>query len=349
VLIQCDDLWKIFGSSEQAALADARAGATRDELMQRFQAVLAVAGVSFTVAEGEIFVIMGLSGSGKSTLVRHLNRLVEPTAGRVLIDSHDIGSLDAAGLRSLRSETLGMVFQHVALLPHRTVLDNVAFGLELRDVPKAERHRIAAQTLSKVELDGWGDRLPSELSGGMSQRVGLARALASDPPILLMDEPFSALDPLIRRGLQTEFQRLSHELGKTTVFITHDLDEALRLGDRIAILRDGALVQCGTPAEIVGAPADDYVAEFVRGVSGIGALTAASLLPAESTLDQASSAPAAGPSVDASAPLHEVLRVAAQSNDPIMVVRDGRVIGALSRGELLDALSERVAPEGGQQ
>ena len=254
MLIECQDLWKIFAKQPERALEAARAGASRESLMADHEAVLAVAGVSFAVEAGEIFVVMGLSGSGKSTLVRHLNRLVEPTAGSVVIDGRDVSAMDDSELRRLRSETIGMVFQHVALLPHRSVVDNVAFGLELRGVNGAERRKLAEETLGRVELDGWGERRPDELSGGMQQRVGLARALVADPDILLMDEPFSALDPLIRRQLQDEFLRLSRELSKTTVFITHDLDEALRLGDRIAILRDGALVQCGTPAEIVTTP-----------------------------------------------------------------------------------------------
>ena len=347
MLIECDDLWKIFGPSPQEALAAARDGATRDDLMARFESVLAVAGVSFTVEEGEVFVIMGLSGSGKSTLVRHLNRLVEPTAGRVAIDGRDIGELDAEELRRLRSETLGMVFQHVALLPHRSVLENAAFALELRGTEVPQRTEIARETLARVGLEGWEQRLPRELSGGMSQRVGLARALAADPRILLMDEPFSALDPLIRRQLQDEFLRLSSELHKTTVFITHDLDEALRLGDRIAILRDGALVQCGAPAEIVARPADDYVASFVRGASGISAMTAGSVLdgaapdPPSSRLTLRDN----GPHVEESTPLSEVLQLAAGSSAPVVVTRGEEVLGTLSQAELLRSLSEHVADQ----
>ena len=346
MLIECADLWKIFGESPGEALAAARAGATRDELMEKWQCVLAVAGVSLSVEEGEVFVVMGLSGSGKSTLVRHLNRLVEPTAGRVRIDGQDINDLDADALRALRSEKIGMVFQHVALLPHRSVIDNVAFGLELRRVAKAERHRIARQTLELVSLDGWENRMPSELSGGMKQRVGLARALVANPRILLLDEPFAALDPLIRRQLQAEFLRLTRELDKTTVFITHDLEEALHVGDRIALMRDGKVVQLGTPEEIVTEPADDYVAEFVRGVSGLSALTAQSIaysagenLSTERSSGGPSAASGSWPRVEASTPLSELLQISSANETPLVVVSQGEPIGTVSHADLLRALS----------
>jgi glycine betaine/proline transport system ATP-binding protein len=222
--------------------------------------------VSFDVRKGEVFVVMGLSGSGKSTLVRCLTRLIEPTSGEVTIDGEDVLSMDAGRLRELRRHRAAMVFQHFGLLPHRTVLDNVAYGLEIQGVSREERRARAAEVVVKVGLEGLEQRRPGELSGGQQQRVGLARALAVDPEVLLFDEPFSALDPMIRRDMQEEVVRLHREEGRTMVFITHDLTEALRLGDRIALMRDGRIVQLGTPEEIVGSPADAYVREFVRDV-----------------------------------------------------------------------------------
>lgn len=234
--------------------------------------------VSLSIEKGEVFVIMGLSGSGKSTLVRCLNRLIEPTAGQVLLDGQDILALDERGLRALRQKRMAMVFQRFGLLPHRTVLENVAFGLEVQGVPKAEREERARQWLETVGLAGWERSYPSQLSGGMQQRVGIARALCNDPDILLMDEPFSALDPLIRREMQSELLELQTRLNKTIIFITHDLDEALRLGDRIAILKDGQVVQVGTAEEILTHPADEYVAEFTRDVNRSRVLTARSVM-----------------------------------------------------------------------
>ncbi len=268
--IECRGVWKIFGPREREALAAAkRVGLGKEELLERYGCALAVADVSFSVAQGEIFCIMGLSGCGKSTLIRHINRMIEPTAGRVLVRGEVLAGKDARELRSLRAEKLGMVFQNTALFPHRTARDNVSFGLEVRGVDRDTRRRVAGEKLALVQLSGWEDRYPTELSGGMQQRVGLARALAADPDILLMDEPFSALDPLIRRQLQDQFLELSAQVKKTTLFITHDLDEAMRLGDRIAIMKDGRFVQVGTPDEIVAAPADEYVEAFVSGASGL--------------------------------------------------------------------------------
>ena len=249
--IECRSVWKIFGDRANEALAAIRSrGVGKKEVFEEFECVVGVHDVSFEVAEGEIFCIMGLSGSGKSTLIRHVNRLIDPTAGEVLVEGVAVNMLAQEALRELRSRKIGMVFQNMALLPHRSVRDNVALGLELRGVDKATRIAVAESTLERVELAGWGGRFPDELSGGMKQRVGLARALAADPHILLMDEPFSALDPLIRRELQSEFMTLASQMNKTTLFITHDLDEAIRIGHRIAVMKDGALVQIGTPDEI---------------------------------------------------------------------------------------------------
>jgi len=261
--IAVQDVWKIFGSNAVNALADIRNnGLGKTEVLEKYNCVVGVADVSFNVNAGEIFCVMGLSGSGKSTLVRHINRLLEPTSGSIEVHGSDVMAMAPAELRRYRNEHIAMVFQNFALMPHRSVLDNIAMPLEIRGVSKNERLDIAQRNLSMVELDGWGNKFAHELSGGMQQRVGLARALASDPEILLMDEPFSALDPLIRRQLQDEFMSLSSVMKKTTVFITHDLDEAVRIGDRIAIMRDGRIVQIGTPEDIVMHPKDDYVSGY---------------------------------------------------------------------------------------
>ena len=277
--VECRDLWKIYGDRAADALAAVeQRGLDKDEVRREFDCVVGVRDASFAISEGEIFCIMGLSGSGKSTLVRHINRLIEPTAGDVIVNGQAISQLDEKALRRLRSETIGMVFQHMALWPHRTIRDNVAFGLEIRDMAKQQRHDAAHRALEMVQLDGWETHYPDELSGGMQQRVGLARALAADPDILLMDEPFSALDPLIRRQLQDQFLELSAVMKKTTIFITHDLDEAIRLGHRIAIMNQGVIVQIGTPEEIVTNPKDDYVAAFVKGISRVHIVHAASIM-----------------------------------------------------------------------
>jgi glycine betaine/proline transport system ATP-binding protein len=262
--IELQGIWKLFGPRGTEALAAARAGASKAAILEEFACVLGIADVSLAVGQGEIFCIMGLSGSGKSTLLRHVNRLIEPSSGSIRVLGKDVMSLGERDLRELRARRVTMVFQHMALLPHRSVRDNVAYPLEIRHESKARRWSVAAETLALVGLSGYEDRLPRDLSGGMQQRVGLARALASDAEILLMDEPFSALDPLIRRELQDQFLDLSRRLRKTVLFITHDLDEALRLGHRIAIMKDGRIVQTGTARDILDRPADDYVRQFTQ-------------------------------------------------------------------------------------
>ena len=274
--VSVKNLYKVFGRRPKEAVKKLQAGATRDQLGSGETA--AVIDASFDVKKGEIFVVMGLSGSGKSTLIRTLNGLLEPTSGSVTIDGEPISGIPAAKLREVRQKSISMVFQHFALFPHRTVLDNAAFGLEVQGVPKAERIERATKIIKIVGLDGWADKLPSELSGGMQQRVGLARALASETDILLMDEAFSALDPLIRREMQEQLIELQTELGKTIIFITHDLNEAMFLGDRIAVMRDGRIVQIGTPEDILTDPANDYVAQFVQDVDRARVLTASSVM-----------------------------------------------------------------------
>lgn len=263
--IEVSHLTKVFGQgpkSAEAALALLAQGETKNDILARTNAVVAVADVSFSVGEGEIFMVMGLSGSGKSTLVRCLNRLIEPTSGTVHIDGESVFDKDARQLRELRRTRISMVFQNFALLPHKTVVENVEFGLKLRGESKAKRFERAMETIELVGLSGWEQHYPENLSGGMKQRLGLARALANDPDILLMDEPFSALDPLIRGDMQNELIELQQRLRKTIVFITHDFQEAIKLGDRIAIMKDGAIVQTGGPAELVANPIDDYVVSF---------------------------------------------------------------------------------------
>lgn len=267
------NLYKIFGNAPEEALKLAQEGLDKDEIFRRTKSLAAVNNVSFTVEEGEVFVVMGLSGSGKSTLIRCINRLFEPTSGKVLLGDQDVTTESAENLRQIRLYKMSMVFQHFALLPHRTVAENAEYGLKAQGVSPNERRERSLKALETVGLDAWADVYPSSLSGGMQQRVGLARALAVNPQILLMDEPFSALDPLIRRDMQDEMLRLQEQLRTTVVFITHDLQEALKVGDRIAIMRNGSFVQIGTPEEIVTQPADDYVYEFTRDVDRSRVLT----------------------------------------------------------------------------
>jgi glycine betaine/proline transport system ATP-binding protein len=330
------NVWKIFGDrSDEAMRAIASEGLGKQDVLRRFGCVIGVADVSFDVARGEIFCIMGLSGSGKSTLVRHVNRLIEPTSGHISIAGTDVGSLGPEALRALRAAGIGMVFQNMALMPHMTVRENVALALELRGADGYERHQVADRMIDTVSLTGYGDRFPDELSGGMQQRVGLARALAADPQLLLMDEPFSALDPLIRRQLQYEFLRLSATLHKTTLFITHDLDEAIRMGDRIAIMRDGRIVQIGTPEDIVTQPSDDYVAEFVKGISRLKLVSAAKVMrPIDAGASGLDGAPSATPQTD----LNGLIDLAIESDRPIVVRQDGRAVGLIDRTDLLRAI-----------
>ena len=340
-MIQIDSVWKIFGENPLQALDEIRAsGIGKAEVLSRYNCVVGVADVSFDVNEGEIFCVMGLSGSGKSTLVRHINRLLEPTAGSIIVGGDDVMSLPADELRQYRNEKIAMVFQNFALMPHRSVLDNIAMPLEIRGLNKTRRLEIAQHNLSLVELDGWGNKFAHELSGGMQQRVGLARALASDPDVLLMDEPFSALDPLIRRQLQDEFMKLASVMKKTTVFITHDLDEAVRIGDRIAIMRDGRLVQVGTPEDIVMNPADDYVADFVAGISRLKVVRAHAImepLTNSATDDIAENAPA----FQSQDNLSELITAAIDYDGKLRVLdENGETIGSISRSNILKTVIE---------
>ena len=338
--IECSHLWKIFGKLTPSVLQEIQKGEmTKSEIQDRFDCVVGVADASFQVHQSEIFCVMGLSGSGKSTLIRHINRLIEPTAGRLSVYGQNVLDMNSEELRDLRSKKIGMVFQNMALMPHRTVAGNVAFGLELRKKDKKKRIERAHKVLKMVDLAGWEKAYPDELSGGMQQRVGLARALASDPDILLMDEPFSALDPLIRRQLQDYFLDLSKVTQKTTVFITHDLDEAIRLGSRIAIMKDGALIQIGTPEEIITQPADEYVADFVSGISRLKLIYAHSIVQKPEEISeqlnyQIEDLPVAG----ADANLDELIDLFVEHNKPIKVVENGNTLGVITRRRLLKSI-----------
>jgi glycine betaine/proline transport system ATP-binding protein len=270
-VIQCEDVWKLFGhppGNPKDVIEELRTSSlTKEEVVERYGLVVGVREATFSVRQGEVFVIMGLSGSGKSTLLRCFNRLIDATWGRIEVEGREVGRMSRKELRRMCQETMSMVFQHFALIPKRTVLENVMLGLEVRGIPSDQRREKARQSLELVGLAGWESQRPAELSGGMQQRVGLARALATDPDILLMDEPFSALDPLIRKNMQDEFLKLVKIVKKTILFITHDLDEALKIGDRIAVMKDGRIAQIGAPEEIIMNPADDYVAEFVGAIS----------------------------------------------------------------------------------
>ncbi len=276
--IRIEGLWKVFGRDAKKVLGKTFSNMDKDEIQKKTGCIVGLRDINIEIEKGEFFILMGLSGSGKSTLVRNIIRLVNPTTGSIIINEQNITAMPHDQLVQFRRDTFGMVFQHYGLLPHLTVLDNASYGLKVRGLPKGERYAKAMKTLETVGLSGWEDYYPGALSGGMQQRVGLARALANDPEILLMDEPFSGLDPLIRRQMQDELVELQDRLHKTIIFVTHDLDEALKLGDRIAILRNGKVVQVGTPEEIISSPADDYVQEFVKDASPAKVLTAGSIM-----------------------------------------------------------------------
>jgi glycine betaine/proline transport system ATP-binding protein len=333
-LLHAEGVWKLFGSGAEKLLGTPDADLPRAELREKHGVVAAVKDISLEVWPGEVFVVMGLSGSGKSTLVRTLIRLIEPTAGTVRIGDCDVTGADAAELRELRRHRVSMVFQHFGLLAHRTVADNVAFGLEIQGVSKEKRLKRAGEVLSLVGLQDVANSFPAQLSGGMQQRVGVARAFAVDPELMLYDEPFSALDPLIRRDMQDEVIRLQEETGKTMLFITHDLPEALRLGDRIAIMRDGAIVQLGTPEELVGSPADQYVENFVRDIPRTHVLTLRWIMR------DARPGEEGGPELPVTTTLQEAVRVVASSEQPVRAVKDGRVVGVVDRDAILRAIAE---------
>ncbi|AEG14960.1 glycine betaine/L-proline ABC transporter, ATPase subunit [Desulfofundulus kuznetsovii DSM 6115] len=324
--IKVQGLVKIFGSNPESALSLLDQGWGKEQILAKTRQTVAVNNVNFAVREGEVFVIMGLSGSGKSTVLRCINRLVEPTRGKVFIDDEDVTAANDVRLREIRRKKVGMVFQRFALFPHRTVLDNVAYGLEIQGVERDERYARAREMLALVGLNEWEMALPDQLSGGMQQRVGLARALASDPDILLMDEAFSALDPLIRREMQNELLSLQSKVNKTIIFVTHDLDEALKIGDRIALMKDGSIVQVGTPEEILTRPADEYVAKFVEDVDVTRVLTAEDVMRSAGTVSLKD-----GPRV-------ALRRMRKEGFSSIFVVtRDCKLAGLITAEEALEA------------
>jgi len=330
--IQIENLVKIYGKNPDHALKLFREGGNRDEILQATGNVLGVANVSLSIGEGELFVIMGLSGSGKSTLARCINRLIEPTSGHIFIDGEDVAKVDVKRLREVRRTKVSMVFQRFGLFPHKSVLENTEYGLKMRGVAAEERRQKALDTLEIVGLRKWAEYPPSSLSGGMQQRVGLARALATDAPILLMDEAFGALDPLIRRGMQDELMRLQTELDRTIIFISHDIQEALKIGDRVAIMKDGYLVQVGTPEEIITNPVDDYIAAFTQDVNRAQVLKTGSIVrqTVPFILGQGS----------ARAALQDM-----QTHDRRrmhVVDRQGQPVGILNRKELEQAISSGV-------
>jgi glycine betaine/proline transport system ATP-binding protein len=345
-MLRCEHLWKVFGPGADRVVGTPREHLSRDELLASTGCLSAVRDVSLSVASGELFVVMGLSGSGKSTLVRCLSRLVEPTAGRVEIAGEDVTAYGPAELRTLRREVVSMVFQDFGLLPNRRVIDNVAYGLEIQGVDRTRRRGRAGEMIDLVGLTGFADYYPDQLSGGMRQRVGLARALANDPELLLLDEPFSALDPLTRRDMQEEVLRLQHQVGTTMVFITHDLREALRLGDRIALMRDGELVQVGTPAELLLRPADDHVRDFARDAPRALVLTAGDLCTLD--LDPSADPGEAAPSGDvpAATTLQDLIPAIADGRT-LRVVDGDRTIGTVTRTAVLAAIYGRPLPVAG--
>lgn len=336
--IRCQQVWKVFGPQPEQVVAELDAGASKDEVLSQSGHVLAVRNISFDVRAGETFVIMGLSGSGKSTLLRCLPRLITPTRGQIFIDGQDVAQLDDKALRAVRRHKVSMVFQNFGLFPHRRIIDNVAYGLEIQGMKKSERYAKAKTVIEQVNLKGWENHYPGQLSGGMQQRVGLARALAVEPAIMLFDEPFSALDPLIRREMQDELIKLQQQVHKTIIFITHDFAEAIKLAaaanGRIAIMKDGEFVQVGSSEELVLRPANAYVAEFTRDVPRASVLTAKAIMqPIQPTLTQ-------NHPIAASLKLDALVALLADTDATLPVIDDaGTIVGSLDRRTVMLALS----------
>jgi glycine betaine/proline transport system ATP-binding protein len=333
--VSCVNVWKVFGPTPRQIAESIAPDMSTSQVLEKTGHVVAVRDVSFDVHEAEIFCVMGLSGSGKSTLIRCLTRLIEPTLGDIIVNGENVVEMSRDQLRELRRHRMSMVFQRFGLFSHRRVIDNVAYGLEVQGVEREKRHAQAAEILDLVGLDAWSNHFPHELSGGMQQRVGLARALAVNPQILLCDEPFSALDPLIRRDMQNELLHLQRDLQKTMIFITHDFLEALKLGDRIAIMKDGEVVQIGTPEQIVAHPATDYVFEFTKDVPRVKVLTARSIMePAREKRDLI------GRAVAIDTTLEKLIPLTADTDDAIPVVDDSEnLVGVVDRKGVLMALA----------
>ena len=336
--IICENVWKIFGTYPNRTLENLDRSLSRTEVQVQTGHVIGVNDVSFDIKKGETFVVMGLSGSGKSTLVRCISRLIEPTAGKIFVDGENIMTYNKAQLTELRRFRLSMVFQHFGLFPHRKVIDNIAFGLEIRGMDKNERQVKATEVLEKVGLHGWANHYPRELSGGMQQRVGRARAMAVDPELLMFDEPFSALDPLIRREMQDELLNIQAEVQKTMMFITHDFLEAIKMGDRIAIMKDGVIVQIGTPEEIVTDPVDSYVREFTEDVPRYKVLSVGKIMRDASDAVLKNNAER----VNAHAKLGSLIDIVTQCDGPLAVVDgDNQIIGEIDQTMILQAMDSR--------
>lgn len=339
-MIQVKNVWKIFGDRADEALAAINHQAlSKAQVLDDYNCVVGVANASLDIKEGKVFCVMGLSGSRKSTLVRHFNRLLVSTAGEIIIDGINVMELNTKQLQQFRNERIGMVFQNFALMPHRSVLDNVAMPLEIRGIGKNERLQQASEVLEIIELGAWGNKFAHELSGGMQQKVGLARAISANPDVLLMDEPFSALDPLIRRQLQDEFIKLSKQLRKTTVFITHDLDEAVRIGDRIAIMKDGVVDQIGTAEEIVMNPQTEYVANFVAGISRLKVVKAHAIMQPIENPSQ-TSPENEGIFVHPDATLTQIIETSISKRGDIFVKDKNKVVGTINQTDILRVVIE---------
>lgn len=334
--IQIKDVTKVFGDYNDQVKSLLKENKSKDEILKETGSTVAVKNANFTIEDGEVFVVMGLSGSGKSTLIRLINRLIDPTDGDILINSKNISSLNAEDLRNFRRDNLSMVFQSFALFPFKTVVENVAFGLEVKNVPKKERLTKAEESLNLVGLDGYKDQYPNQLSGGMQQRVGLARALANDTDILLMDEAFSALDPLIRKEMQNELLQLQQDMKKTIVFITHDLDEALHIGDRIALMKDGAIAQVGTPEEIVINPGDDYVKDFVKDIDRSKVLKVKHIMDSVENVEMTDDKTF----IDAESLLFETFPHFKTGAQELWIKENNKIVGKLNFKEVFDVLSQ---------
>ena len=339
--IEIKNIYKIFGSNPEHVLPMVKDGASKEQVMEETGHTVGLDNVSLSIEEGEIFVCMGLSGSGKSTLIRHINRLIDPTAGEVLVNNVDVCSLDEKEILEFRKKTMSMVFQRFGLFPHKTIIENVAYGLEIQEVPEDKRKEIAQGQIDAVGLQGFENQYPAQLSGGMQQRVGLARALATDPQILLMDEAFSALDPLIRSEMQSQLMDLQSKLKKTIVFITHDLDESLKLGDHIGILNGGRLVQVGRPEDIILNPADDYVKAFVKDVNRSKVLRARTIMTKIDKFDKSSINPSSIYKYDGDTVLEELVPKVLKDRCTIEVIdKSETTIGYISADELSEALDK---------
>ena len=339
--IEIRNIYKIFGNHPDQILPMVKEGANKEQVMEETGHTVGLDNVSISVKKGEIFVCMGLSGSGKSTLIRHINRLIDPTAGQVTVDGVDVLSLDDKEILDFRKKTMSMVFQRFGLFPHKTIIENVAYGLEIQEVPEAQRKEIAQGQIDSVGLQGFENQYPAQLSGGMQQRVGLARALATDPQILLMDEAFSALDPLIRSDMQNQLVELQSKLKKTIVFITHDLDESLKLGDHIGILNGGRLVQVGRPEDIIMNPADDYVKAFVKDVNRSKVLRAKTVMTKIDKFDASTINASSTYKYDEDTFIEDLVPKVLKDRSTIEVIdKTGNTIGYISSDELSIALTK---------